>query len=230
MFEVSLIIPTYNESKNLPLLVEEIFNIIDKEKIDLEIIFVDDNSPDGTGKIAEELSNKYPIKVIHRAGKLGLGSAVITGFKASDRPYLGVMDADLSHDPAILNELITSLGENDIAIGSRFEKGSAVERWVWWRKLTSQCGVFFARLLTGVKDPLSGYFFFRRPVTEGVALTTVGYKILLEILVRGTWVKVKEIPFQFRMRKFSTSKLNMKEYWLFAKQIIIYSLYKLIKK
>lgn len=229
MRSVSVIIPTYNESKNIPILVEEIFDVLDKEKIDLEIIFVDDNSPDGTGKIAEELANKYPIKVVHRAGKLGLGSAVIAGFKASEREYLGVMDADLSHDPSILNQLITALDEYDITIGGRFEAGSEVQNWIWWRKLTSQVGVFFARLLTGVNDPLSGYFFFRRSVIDGVALTTVGYKILLEILVKGAWSRAKEIPFQFRIRKFSTSKLSTKEYWLFAKQLFSYTLYKIKK-
>ena len=89
MRSVSLIIPTYNEVNNLPLLIEEILSIIDKLKIDLEFIIVDDNSPDGTGKVAEELSQKYPIKVIHRAGKLGLGSAVTEGFKLSDREIFG---------------------------------------------------------------------------------------------------------------------------------------------
>src|SRR3989344_9086965 len=132
---VSIIIPTYNEALNLPLLVEEIFNAIDKSRIDAELIIVDDNSPDGTGKVAEELKQKYPIKVIHRSGKLGLGSAVIEGFKQSDWPYVGVMDADLSHDPGILNDLILALESNDIAIGSRFSEGSSVENWKWWRKL-----------------------------------------------------------------------------------------------
>ncbi len=227
MFSVSLIIPTYNESKNLPLLVEEIFSVIDKNQIDLEIIFVDDNSPDGTGAIAEELGAHFPIKVIHRAGKLGLGSAVIAGFSASNRPYVGVMDADMSHDPIIINQLITSLVEHDIAIGGRFEEGSEVEHWVWWRKLTSQTGVFFARKLTGAHDPLSGYFFMRRSVIDAVALSTTGYKILLEILVKGHITKIKEIPFKFRIRKYSTSKLSSKEYWLFGKQLFEYGWYKI---
>jgi dolichol-phosphate mannosyltransferase len=225
---VSLIVPTYNEAKNLPLLFEEIWNLLDKSQIDLEFIIVDDNSPDGTGQAAEDLKNKYPIKVIHRSGKLGLGSAVIEGFKLSDRPYLGVMDADLSHDPAILNDLILSLGEYDIAMGSRFAEGSMVENWVWWRKVISNCGVWITKVLTGVNDPLSGYFFLKREVIDGVALNTVGYKILLEILVKGKWKKAKEIPFIFRMRKYSSSKLGSKEYWLFFKQIVQYGWYKII--
>ena len=227
MYKVSLIIPTYNEAKNLPLLVEEIFGLVDKKMIDLEIIFVDDNSPDGTGDVVEELSRKYPIRAIHRAGKLGLGSAVREGFKLSDRPYLGVMDADLSHDPAILNALVFALDGCDISIGSRFEKGSKVENWKWWRRLISEVGVRVTKLLSGVKDPLSGYFFFRRSVIDGVDLDTIGYKILLEILVKGKYVSVRELPYHFRMRKFSSSKLNWKEHWMFLKQVISYSCYKI---
>jgi dolichol-phosphate mannosyltransferase len=227
MFVVSVIIPTYNEAKNLQLLTDEIFDSIDRSKIDLEIIFVDDNSPDKTGDVAESLGKKYPIRVIHRSGKLGLGSAVREGFKCSTRPYLGVMDADLSHDPAILNELINSLSENEVAIGSRFAEGSTVENWQSDRKILSKVGVWMAKRLTKIGDPLSGYFFFKRSVIEGVELSTVGYKILLEILVKGHYNKVKEFAFNFRMRKFSTSKLDYKEYILFVSQLLSYFWYKL---
>ena len=103
MMKVSIIIPTYNEAKNIPFLIEEIFGVADKSKINMEFIIVDDNSPDGTGKIAEELASKYPVRVINRAGKLGLGTAVAEGFKLSDREYVGVMDGDMSHNPVIIN-------------------------------------------------------------------------------------------------------------------------------
>ncbi len=230
--QVSIIIPTYNEGKNLPLLVEEIFSVVDRNRFDLELIVVDDNSPDGTGEVAENLAKNYPMQVIHRAGKLGLGSAVREGFAKSSRGILGVMDADLSHDPIVINSMLEELekDEYDIVVGSRFEDGSTVEQWKWWRRIISQTGVFITCLITGVKDPLSGFFFFRKSVLENVKLDTVGYKILLEILVKGKFKKVKEIPFRFRIRKFSTSKLDKKEYWLFLKQIISYSLYKIFKK
>lgn len=227
MLRVSLVIPTYNEAQNIRPLVEEIEDIIDKESIDLEYIFVDDNSPDGTGKIAEEMKNQYPVKVIHRSGKLGLGSAVREGFKLSDRPYIGVMDADLSHDPIILNDLIKSLIDHDVTTGSRFADGSEVEKWDIVRKMISQTGVFLAGLITGIKDPLSGYFFFRKEVIEGVELKTKGYKILLEILVKGKYKKVKQIPFTFRMRRYSTSKLNAEEFILFIGQIMKYGIVKI---
>ena len=224
---VSLVIPTYNERENIPLLVEEIFTALEPETdidLDLELIVVDDNSPDGTGEIAEALTEKYPVRVIHRAGKLGLGSAVMEGWLSSDRDLIGVMDADLSHDPVILASLIRSLERVDIAIGSRYDPESRVEKWPWYRKVISQSGVFLAKQLTGVQDPLAGFFFLHRRVIDGVELTSPGYKILLEILVKGNWSSYSETPFIFRNREFSSSKLNVKEYYLFLKQLYVFSI------
>lgn len=226
MKRVSLIIPTYNEADNLKPLIEEIESVVDANKFDVEFIIVDDNSPDDTGAVAEQLKSIHQVRVIHRSGKMGLGSAVIVGFQESSREYLGVMDADLSHDPRILNSMLESLEINDIAIGSRFEAGSSVEQWKWWRKLTSYIGVFFARIISGAKDPLSGYFVMRRSVIDGVNLETQGYKILFEILVKGNWKSIREFPYTFRIRERSASKLNGKEYLLFGKQIIEYAIYK----
>ena len=227
--QISLITPTYNERENLPLLAEEIFAIIGQEPdIDLELIVVDDNSPDGTGEVAESLKAHYPMQVIHRPGKLGLGSAVMAGFAQSARSHLGVIDADLSHDPAILPKLVHSLRECDIAMGSRFGETSRVERWAWHRKLISRIGVGAARLLTGVEDPLSGYFCLRRQVIQDLVLTSSGYKILLEILVKGRYRQHRSVPFVFRNRQFSASKLDLREHLLFAKQILYFSGYKLM--
>ena len=229
MLNVSLIIPTYNEAKNIPFLIEEIFASVNKSKINMEFIIVDDNSPDGTGKIAEDLADKYPIRVIHRAGKLGLGTAVIEGFKLSDREYVGAMDGDMSHNPNILNRMIVSLADNDIVMGSRFKEGSKVEKWGLHRRMISGAGVFMAKILAGVNDPLSGYFFMKKGVIEGINLKTKGYKILLEILVKGNYDKVEEFPYTFRMRKHSMSKLNTKEFMLFLGQVISYSFYKAVR-
>lgn len=227
--KISLVIPTYNEAKNIPSLIEEIFDIVDKSKIDLEFIIVDDNSPDGTGEIAEKMANKYPIKVIHRSGKLGLGAAVIEGFNLSQREYVGVMDGDMSHDPVILNQMFAALSDNDIVMGSRFGDGHKIEGWKLHRKIISNLGVFMTRFLTGADDPLSGYFFMRKDVISGLKLKTTGYKILFEILVKGNYKKVKEFHYSFRMRKYSTSKLNTKELILFLGQIMSYSFYKFIR-
>ncbi len=225
---VSLITPTYNERPNISLLAEEVFSaVVEFPEIDVELIVVDDNSPDGTGEEAEKLRDRYPVQVVHRPGKLGLGSAVMDGFRKSDRDCLGVIDADLSHDPSVLPQLILGLRQHDLALGSRYNPDSRVERWPWYRKLISQTGVLAARQLTGVQDPLSGYFFLHRRVLQGVTLTSPGYKILLEILVKGSWSTFVEVPYVFRNRQYSTSKLNLNEYYLFSKQLLVFSLARL---
>ena len=225
---ISLITPTYNERENISLLAQEVFSVLEGiAEIDLELIIVDDNSPDGTGEIAQELCKRYPVQVVHRSGKLGLGSAVMEGFNRSDRDYLGVIDADLSHDPIVLPDLILGLRDYDLTIGSRYDAESKVEKWPWYRKLISQTGVFLAQQLTGVQDPLAGYFFLRREVLGNMTLTSPGYKILLEILVKGTYRNFLEVPFVFRNRQFSSSKLNVKEYYLFSKQLLLFSLRKI---
>ena len=228
---VSLVTPTYNECENIALLAQEIFKVLAPHSdIDLELIVVDDNSPDGTGQAAEALAAQYPVKVVHRPGKLGLGSAVMAGFARSDRPLLGVIDADLSHDPAILPQLIRGLREYDLTFGSRFGETSVVEGWAWHRKLISMMGVGAARLLTGAEDPLAGYFFLHREVIEGLQLTSSGYKIFLEILVKGNWRRHMSVPFVFRNRQFSKSKLNLREHLLFAKQLLYFSCYRLFRR
>jgi dolichol-phosphate mannosyltransferase len=229
--KISLITPTYNERENITLLAQEVFSVIERiPEIDLELIVVDDNSPDGTGEVAEKLCESYPVQVLHRSGKLGLGSAVMEGFQHSTRDYLGVIDADLSHDPIVLPELILGLRTYDLTIGSRYNVESRVEKWPWYRKLISQMGVFLAQKLTGVQDPLAGYFFLHRNVLGNMELTSPGYKILLEILVKGSYRNFLEIPFVFRNRQFSSSKLNIKEYYLFTKQLLLFSLKKLGRK
>ena len=226
-YEVSLITPTFNEKENIALLAAEIFEVIGQEQdIDLELIVVDDKSPDGTGEAAEKLKGTYPMQVIHRAGKLGLGSAVMEGFALSQREYVGVIDADLSHDPIELPKLIHGLSQHDITIGSRFGATSKVEEWAWHRCAISMAGVSMARCLTGVEDPLSGYFFVKRSVLADLELTSSGYKILLEILAKGTYESHLSIPIFFRNRQFSSSKLNWKEHLLFLKQILYFSLHR----
>ncbi len=228
---VSLVTPTYNERPNISLLADEVFSVVGQfPEIDLELIVVDDDSPDGTGEEAEALRDRYPVQVVHRPGKLGLGSAVMEGFQKSSRDYLGVIDADLSHDPMVLPRLILGLREYDLALGSRYSPDSRVERWPWYRKIISQIGVLAARQLTGVQDPLSGYFFLHRRVLKGVTLTSPGYKILLEILVKGTYSTFVEVPYVFRNRQYSTSKLNFKEYYLFSKQLLVFTLQKSKKR
>ncbi|PIR75344.1 MAG: hypothetical protein CO030_00025 [Candidatus Magasanikbacteria bacterium CG_4_9_14_0_2_um_filter_42_11] len=218
----SIIIPTYNEVENITPLIEEIIEQVDSSSVSLDIVVIDDNSPDGTGKKVLELVDTYPVRLISRESKTGLGSAVREGFAQTDSEYLIVMDADLSHDPSILNAMITALSSFDIVIGSRFLPESTVESWTPWRKFLSKFGVSLARYTVQVQDPLSGYFGFRRHVIDNVQLKTMGYKILFEILTKGTYQSVCEIPFTFRVRHTSVSKLNTKEYLRFLFQCIAY--------
>lgn len=219
----SLIIPTYNERKNLPTLIKKIHEIL-SNRYEYEIIIVDDNSPDQTWKLAEELAKQYPIKVIRREGKLDLSSAVAEGFKHANGKILGVIDADLQHPPEILPALIEEIKNGkDIAVASRYAKGGKIEGWKLRRKIVSKGARLLAKILVPqarvVKDPLSGYFVLKREVIEGIELKPVGYKILLEVLTKGKYEEVAEIPMTFGTRNNGKSKLTFREYIKFIKHL-----------
>jgi dolichol-phosphate mannosyltransferase len=210
MTKVSVVLPTYNERGNLPIVVEEIDKNL--KNYDYEIIVVDDNSPDGTWKVALELSKKYPIKLIRRYGKLGLASAVLIGFYNAEGDILICMDADCQHDPSVLNKMVKEIENgHDIVIGSRWG-GEVDDSWGIKRNIISKGATFLARSLTDVKDCMSGYFAIKREIIEKIKKwDLIGYKILLEILVKGGDLKVKEIPIKFGVRKYGETKLNYKE-------------------
>jgi dolichol-phosphate mannosyltransferase len=212
---ISFIIPTYNEKKNIPIITKQLFDVAKKANLELELVIVDDNSPDGTGKLIDELAKTYRIVPVHRAGKLGLGSAVTMGFKHAHGDILGVIDADLSHPPDILPRLVKPLieGKVDMCVGSRYIKGGGVEVWPWHRRLISLVATMPTRPLTRVKDPMSGLFAFKSGVIKGAKLNVKGYKIGMEILVKGKIKRVREVPFVFRNRRLGKSKLGMSEYW-----------------
>lgn len=205
-----MIVPTYNEKDNLEELSSRIFDACGNAGVEAELVIVDDNSPDGTGAHAEELGKTRRIKVVHRAGKLGLSSAVLEGFKAASGSILLVMDADLSHPAEKIPEMVSRIesGEADVVVGSRYVKGGSVEDWPFTRKIISKGATMLARWLTKVKDPMSGFFALRRSVIDGVELNPVGYKIGLEILVKGKYSKAVEVPIHFANRKAGTSKLG----------------------
>jgi dolichol-phosphate mannosyltransferase len=194
---------------------------------DYEIILVDDNSTDGTAKLALELSKKYPIKVLMRDKKSGLASAILTGFEHARGDIIGVIDADLQHPPESIIECVEALEVDDceIAIGSRYVKGGGVEGWSLSRLLTSKMAILLAKpLVRKVKDPMSGFFFLKRKVIENVDLNPMGYKLGLEVLLKGNYKKVVEIPYIFKKRQQGVSKLNKKEIFLYLK--LLASLYK----
>lgn len=229
--DISIIVPTYNEVNNVETLVRRIHDACKKSRINEEIIFVDDDSPDGTADRALSLSKAFPVRVIRRRGKRGLSSAVIDGFKAGESDILGVIDADLSHPPEIIPDLRSMIYERnkDIAIGSRYIKGGGVEEWTLIRKLISRSATLLARPLTKVKDPMSGYFFLKKDILQGVRLKPRGYKILLEILAKCKYSSAGEYPYIFRNRKVGTSKLGSKTILHYLKQIFDLYIYRLTR-
>jgi len=210
---LSIVIPTYNERENLPILVAAIDNCLSDS--DYELIIVDDNSPDGTGELAEELAREKPIKVVHRRGKLGLASAVIEGFRHSEGEILGVMDADLQHPPETIPSLLKEIEKADIAVASRYVKGGGVEGWTFTREIISKVAKIVPQFLFAkirpIRDPLSGCFLLKRGVIEGIDLNPIGYKILLEILVKGRYKSVVEVPYTFKGREMGRSTFGTSE-------------------
>jgi len=208
---ISIIVPTYNEAENIKKLVPMVASALSGDNY--EILVVDDSSPDGTAKVSEKLAEKYPVRVIKRSSKLGLASAILEGFKHACGDVLGVIDADLQHPPMYMKEFIKAIYEGyDIVIGSRYVEGGKIEGWNKERILISKGAILLTRpLIFGVKDPISGYFFLKKSVIEGVKFNPTGYKFSLELLVKGNYKKIKEVPYTFKMRKIGESKLDSGE-------------------
>lgn len=218
--KITIVIPTYNEIENLPLLAESLFAL---PIPDLNMLVVDDNSPDGTGKLAEDLNLKYPnhIHVLHRSGKLGLGSAYIQGFSKALKEgaeIIGQMDADFSHPIERIPALIEGLETVDFALGSRYVPGGSLdERWPFWRKGLSSFGNFYARSILGlsIRDVTGGYRFWRASTLEAMPLNRVrsnGYVFQVEMAYIATRLgyRCAELPIHFADRRLGTSKMNLR--------------------
>jgi len=213
--KIAIIIPTLNERESLPLLFDEfkqVHNKITNECLEVEIVIVDDNSSDGTQNFVKECLNnsKFKIKLIERKER-GLATAVIRGFNETDADLLCVMDADLTHTPSILPTMIENSKSFDIVLPCRNMPGGGAEKWPIHRKLTSMLATSLVRFL-GIqsRDPMGGFFLIHRSVIEGVKLSPIGYKILLEILVKGKYKNFIEVPYMFRNRSVGRSKMNGK--------------------
>ncbi len=214
----SIIIPTYNEAQNLPVLFERLTAVLRPWEGAYEVIVVDDDSPDETWLVAEALQVRHPqLKVIRRmTGEKGLASAVVEGWRQARGAILGVMDADLQHPPELLPKMIERLEQNpdvDVVIASRYLADGISLKWNPIRKWISRGASNLAQAVLPktaqqVTDPMSGCFFLRRPVVEQVHLQPKGYKILLEVLGRGRYRKVAEVPYQFGKRHAGSSKLG----------------------
>ena len=224
----SLIIPTYNEKESISKLVSKINEQFYDNKIDGEIIVVDDNSPDGTGEILEELKKENKnLKIIHRKGKLGLSSAVLEGFKIAQGNVLGVMDADLSHPSGKINEMYQiALKGADLVIGSRYVKGGRIEGWNLYRKILSKGATLLARVFVNVKDPMSGFFIIKKEFIMDKEINSKGFKILLELLIKTNPKSIVEVPILFTNRTEGKSKAGIKEIIYYLKNLTGYFTYK----
>ena len=214
-----IVIPTYNEAENLPLISDALFQLsID----DLNILVVDDNSPDGTGDVAESLKDKFPgrFSILHREGKQGLGTAYIQGFGLSlemGAEAIVQMDADFSHNPEKVISLLENLSENDMVLGSRYVSGGSLdEGWAAWRKSLSSFGNFYARLILGlpILDVTGGFRAWRRETLMGMPLNRVrsqGYAFQVEMayIAYSLDYKIKEVPIYFAERERGDSKMSL---------------------
>ena len=218
---LALVVPTYNERDRLPELVRAIFATYDAAGIEGELVIVDDNSPDGTGEVADELARSYPVRVVHRAGKLGLGTAVIEGFNAADAEFVGVIDADLSHPPDLVPRMLAALRNDgaDLVIGSRYVPGGGTRNWEMSRVLMSRFACVLARGLTPVRDATSGFFLMRRDRARDVTISAGGFKICLELLIRSEPRLVIEVPYVFTGRTAGESKMNWQEAMGYLRQL-----------
>ena len=210
---LSIIVPTYNERDRLAALVAAIFDAYGREGLNGELVIVDDNSPDGTGALADELATRHRITVIHRAGKMGLGTAVVEGFAAASAPVVGVIDGDLSHPPDMLPRMLAVMQNHaaDIVIGSRYIPGGGTQNWGAGRLLMSRFACVLGRSVTPVRDSTSGFFLIRKSLARDVRISAGGFKICLELLVRSRPGIVVEVPYVFVGRTAGESKMNLRE-------------------
>lgn len=217
--KVMVVIPTYNEADNLPVMVGE---LLDLDLDALHVLVVDDNSPDGTGQVADELVAEHAgqVHAIHRAGKLGLGTAYITGFQyALDHgaDLIVQMDADFSHSPSYVPQFVEKIADYDVVIGSRYVSGGGTdERWSWWRYLLSWwANSIYTRLILGVKvkDATAGFKCWRRTTLQGIGLDRVhsnGYVFQVEMayLTEKCGFRFLEVPIYFEDRRIGKSKMT----------------------
>jgi dolichol-phosphate mannosyltransferase len=211
---ISIIVPTYNERDNILPLVERLSRTLSGRKF--EILLVDDSSKDGTIDAAAALAEKFPVKVMVRSNERGLATAVLHGLKYAKGDIIGVMDADLQHPPEINAALLKALDDGaDMAIGSRYVPGGGVPNWGLVRRIISKGALLLAHIflpnVRKVKDPMSGFYMFKREALGSIEFKPIGYKILLEMLVMGKFTKVVEVPFIFEDRSSGRSKMKARQ-------------------
>ncbi len=223
---LSVVVPTYNEAENIGTLFERVTAAL--AGLDFEVVFVDD-STDGTERIIAELTRSAPrLRIVHRTNRRGLASAVADGIALSTGDVICVLDADLQHPPEAMRVLMDGLERTgaDLAIASRYLPGGSYD-FTLARRIVSRIATALAWLLVrrarSVSDPLSGFFAFRRRVVDGVHLQPIGFKILLEILVRGHVGCVVEVPYRFGARGAGKSKLTQAQHIEYLRHLFMLS-------
>jgi dolichol-phosphate mannosyltransferase len=215
IIELSIILPTYNESSTIEKILDAIATAT-PHRIKTEVLVIDDDSPDGTSKIVDSYIQKskgvVSFRIHTRKGKRGLSSAVIDGIGLAHGKFVLVMDSDFSHPPQMISTMYDELVNNglDIVVGSRYVEGGKYEEWPLTRKLISKVGNSLAGLWLGldVKDSMTGLFALKKDLIKNLSFEAIGYKILLEILVKTKGAKVKEVPFVCVNRKEGSSKFS----------------------
>jgi dolichol-phosphate mannosyltransferase len=220
---ISLVIPTYEEAEVIETVLQRAGAVLRASGEDFELIVVDDSPGDATAERAQSLSSTLPVRVLRRRGQRGLATAVVDGWRVARGDILGVMDADLQHPPEVLPGLVAALRNSDIdvagidvAIGSRHVPGGGSRYWSVTRRAVSWLTAHLAACvlpltLAGVHDPMSGIFLVRARALSGVELCPLGYKILLEVLGRGHWRGLVEVPYAFSPRRHGSSKLGPRQ-------------------
>jgi dolichol-phosphate mannosyltransferase len=217
---VTIVVPTYKERDNLAPLAERVFRTLDPATT--ELLIVDDNSPDGTAAEAAAIGQRFPVRCLVRKTERGLATAVIAGLREARGALIVVMDADLSHPPESIPDLLAALRDPavEMAIGSRFVRGGAVDlHWPLHRRLNSFGARLLARPLTPVRDMMSGFFCVRRDQLHVERLRPIGYKIALELIVRHRWRKIVEAPITFMDRAAGQTKLNVAEQFRYLRHL-----------
>jgi len=220
---ISVVCPTLNESENVPRLIAELKEVL--QGMDYEIIIVDDDSPDRTWAVAEDLAKQNSrIRAVRRKGPRSLGWSVIEGFTIARGEVVACMDADLQHDPAILPSMLEALSDgSDLVVGSRYVRGGSVGEWRWARRSESWLATKLAQWVVGIRicDPMSGYFLIRRTDFLRVRerLNGQGFKILLEIAANMECPQVHEIPYRFRNRIAGETKLSRRVMFAYISQL-----------
>lgn len=230
-----VVLPTYNEYENLKLMVQQVLSCNRGHDFNVSMVVVDDNSPDGTGNLADELAKEYGnLFVVHREGKLGLGTAYVCGFKfgiEKGYDYIMTMDADFSHDPKYIPDIVRKMQDNDFVIGSRYVSGGGTVNWSLKRKVISRGANTYARVFLGlgINDCTSGFRCYKRELLSKIDLSQVyssGYSFLVEMLYRckRAGATIGESPIIFKDRVYGETKISREEMKKALKTVLFFAL------